>query len=386
MRVLHAPINIGNQPWVLSRYEREFGVESDLHVTYTAAFDYGADRVISRNGGKSPADLRDRLLAGLRAPLDYDVLHYYFGKTLLCWDDYVSGNDYRYLDLDVAKRLGKPVFFTLQGCDVRIAGESTKLDVSPCRNDACTLFAACLSRDDELRRQFVSHVLPRADRVFYLNPELHRYVSRGEFLPYSSVDIEAITVYPPKREGPPKIVHAPSNASIKGTRLILQALEALKKDWEFELVLVQNMAHEQALKVYETADLVIDQVLAGWYGGFAVEAMAMGKPVLCYLRDEDFQCVPEEMIDDLPITNIRPMHLGEDIALALGRRAEWGEWSQRSRRFVEKWHNPRLIAEAMVELYGDPTAPFTILQYIKDRAGSAGNGYSRQASPRRSRS
>jgi hypothetical protein len=140
------------------------------------------------------------------------------------------------------------------------------------------------------------------------------------------------------------------------------------------------------LKVYETADLVIDQVLAGWYGGFAVEAMAMGKPVLCYLRDEDFQCVPEEMIDDLPITNIRPMHLGEDIALALGRRAEWAEWSQRSRRFVEKWHNPRLIAEAMVELYGDPTAPFTILQYIKDRAGSAGNGYSRQASPRRSRS
>src|SRR6202040_3099718 len=133
-------------------------------------------------GGKSPADLRDRLLAGLRAPLDYDVLHYYFGKTLLCWDDYVSGNDYRYLDLDVAKRLGKPVFFTLQGCDVRIAGESTKLDVSPCRNDACTLFAACLSRDDDLRRQFVSHVLPRADRVFYLNPELHRYVPRGEFL------------------------------------------------------------------------------------------------------------------------------------------------------------------------------------------------------------
>jgi len=374
MRVLHAPVNIGNQPWVLSRYERKLGIESDFHVVYDGAFGYRADKVISKLGDKSPAELRNRLQAGLRAPLDYDVFHFYFGKTLLCWDDYLTGDDYRYLDLEIARQLGKPVFFTLQGCDVRIAGESTKLPVTPCRSDACGLFSACVSKEDDKRRKFLSEILPKADRAFYLNPELSRYVRRGEFLPYSSVDVEAIAVHPPKSGGRPTIVHAPSDPSIKGTPLILRALEMLRKERDFELVLVQNMPHAQALEIYRTADIVIDQALSGWYGGFAVEAMAMGKPVMCYLRHEDFECVPDEMLADLPIAEIRPDNLAEDIAAVLDRRSEWGDWSARSRHFAETWHNPRTIAEAMIELYENPSTPMTILQYIADRA-AAGAGH-----------
>ena len=373
MRVLHAPVNIGNQPWMLSRYERQLGAESELHVNYATGFGYHADKIISRNGGKTAADLRERLSAGLRSPWDYDVFHYYFGRTLLCWDDYVSGDDYRYLDLKIAKRLGKPVFFTLQGCDVRLAGESTKFSVSPCRSDGCSIFAACLSKHDDQRQQFMIDILPSADRVFYLNPELGRYVVDGEFLPYSSVDVENLSVHPPKREGPPIIVHAPSDPSIKGTRHIVEAIEALKQHRELEFVLVQNMTHTQALRVYQTADLVIDQVLTGWYGGFAVEAMAMGKPVLCYLRDEDFSYVPAEMVADLPIRNVHPTRLRDDIAAVLDRRSEWQEWSRHSRCFAEKWHNPRLIAEAMIELYKNPSARFTIVDYLQKRRITRGD-------------
>ena len=32
--------------------------------------------------------------------------------------------------------------------------------------------------------------------------------------------------------------------------------------------------------MYAQADLVVDQVLIGWYGALAVETMAMGKPVI----------------------------------------------------------------------------------------------------------
>ena len=46
-----------------------------------------------------------------------------------------------------------------------------------------------------------SAVLPLVDRVFYLNPELGRYVPNGEFLPYASVDVasEAVTLPDPGR-------------------------------------------------------------------------------------------------------------------------------------------------------------------------------------------
>ena len=40
----------------------------------------------------------------------------------------------------------------------------------------------------------------------------------------------------------------------------------------------------KALKIYEEADIVIDQVLIGWYGGFGVEVMKMGKPLAVYIR------------------------------------------------------------------------------------------------------
>lgn len=365
MRVLHAPVNVGNQPWVLSRYERRLGVDSDLVVNYSTSLTFPADKVVSGLGDKSEAALRARLLAGTQAPLDYDVFHFYFGRSLLCWDDYVTGNDYEYLDLEIARRLGKPIIFTLQGCDVRLAGESSaRYAHTPCRQGACSIFSDCIAQHDARRRQFVMDVLPRCDRAFFLNPELGWYVPEGVFLPYSSADIEAIAVYEPQLDRPPRIVHAPTDGSIKGTPAILAALEELRGKREFELVLVQNLTHAEALAVYRTADLVIDQVLAGWYGGFAVETMAMGKPVLCYLREEDFRWIPEEMAADLPILNIHPKRLAHGIADVLDRRTEWLEWSRRSRRFVEKWHNPRIIAAAMIDAYRAPKAPFRLMEHI----------------------
>ncbi|NIX76823.1 glycosyltransferase [Microvirga terricola] len=361
MRVLHGPVNIGNQPWVLSRHERQLGIDSELVVNYTPSLGYKADRVVSPLGWVSEEEMRARLLNGLRAPFDYDVLHYYFGRSLMYWDDYGSRNYLPFLDVEVARRLGRSIIFTLQGCDVRIAGDSTiRNRFTPCRAGHCTVFDTCLATLDDQRRHFIRDILPKADRVFFLNPELGHFLGRGEFLPYSSVEIDRFEVIPPVTGRPPRILHAPTNGEIKGTPAILEAIDQLRHRYEFEFVLVRNMTHEEALKAYQTADLVIDQVLAGWYGGFAVEVMAMGKPVLCYLREEDFEFVPKEMFADIPIINIRPDRLAADIAQALDRRAEWGEWSARSRQFVEKWHNPAGIAAALARVYEDPTAPLTL--------------------------
>src|SRR5690349_14469761 len=126
MRILHAPANVGNQPWVLSRYERQFGVASDLLINSAPAFGYSADRVLVRSEDSWEAQMRARLVAGLEVPLDYDAFHFYFGRTILGgWDEDDDGVGYRFLDLELAHRLGKPIVFTLQGCDARLAGEST---------------------------------------------------------------------------------------------------------------------------------------------------------------------------------------------------------------------------------------------------------------------
>jgi len=145
--------------------------------------------------------LHNRLQAGLRAPLDYDVFHFYFGKTLLCWDDYLTGDDYRYLESRDREAAWKPVFFTLQGCDVRIAGESTKLSFTACRNDACGLFPLASQQEDDKRRQFFRNPAESGSGILSQSGA-EPVCPRGEFLPYSSVDVEAIAVASAKKSRP----------------------------------------------------------------------------------------------------------------------------------------------------------------------------------------
>ncbi|MCC8945707.1 hypothetical protein H8A97_11485 [Bradyrhizobium sp. Arg62] len=369
MRILHGPFNIGNQPWSLSRAERRRGNSSDLVVRSGTWFKYPADRVLYDDSTSRFQKTLRSAAFGLLALFRYDVLHYYFGLTFL-YPGFPFPETTRRgrllnllatIDLRIAKRLRTKRFMTLQGCDARLAGEGNKRNQwTMCSKGRCSAYETCISMLDARRRHLIDHVLPLFDRVFYLNPELGHLVPTGQFLPYANVEIDKFAPQYPSPRGKPKIVHAPSDGSIKGTQLILDALELLKSRFEFELILVEKKTHEEALAVYRSADLAIDQVLAGWYGGFAVEMMAMGKPVACYIRESDLKFVPEAMRDDLAILNIDPGRLAEDIAAILERRDEWPELGRKARRYVERWHNHDHIADAMLAAYHDTHSLFVL--------------------------
>src|SRR5581483_4464472 len=53
-----------------------------------------------------------------------------------------------------------------------------------------------------------------------------------------------------------------------------------------ELDVVEGVPHEEARRRYARADIVVDQLNAGWHGVFALEAMALGKPVVTYLKPD----------------------------------------------------------------------------------------------------
>ncbi len=361
MRVLHAPVNVGNQPWVLSRHERSLGVESDLIVNYSTWLEYPADVILGNYGDASPGAYVKRLFHGLRAPFHYDVLHCYFGRSLMFWDDYGSKNRFPFLDLKIARRLGRKIFFTLQGCDVRIAGESnSNNEVTMCRPDGCSAYEACISNVDKSRRRLISETLPLADRVLFLNPELGHYVPGGVFLPYSNVDVKNVAAAAVSARKKPKILHAPSDPGIKGSALIEAALEEIQNEFDFDYVPVRGLPHAEAMKLYVEADLVIDQVLAGWYGGFAVEVMAMAKPVVCYIRESDLHFLPPKMRSELPILRVDPRTLTDDLRRIFARRSEWPDIGETSRAYVRKWHNPEEIARAMIAAYNHPDSLFDL--------------------------
>jgi hypothetical protein len=80
--------------------------------------------------------------------------------------------------------------------------------------------------------------------------------------------------------------------------------------------------------------------------------MSLAKPVICYIRHDDLKFIPEEMRKDLPIINATPTTLYEILRERVtARRQELPELGARSRRYVEKWHNPLKIAANLKREY-----------------------------------
>lgn len=334
-RILHAPTDVGGHAYVLSRAERELGLESDVAVFASGPFQYGFD-VDLHAGVDRPVWVRLARRAAFlrRAASAYDVFHFNFGQTLLTVRQLGLTLD----EMALLKRLGKTVLVTYQGCDVRPKA------ACPCRKPSC--FA-----EDRYRQPAAARALRHADRVFYLNPDLRQWLPGGQFVPYASVDARELVPVPLPEGEQLVVAHAPTDRDVKGTRHVIEAVDALRAEGlNVELDLIEGVPRAALLERLSRANVVVDQLLMGWYGGFAVEAMALGRPVLANIRENEPEDNPFGSL--LPIVRTSPSTLRDDLrSLAAGpeRRRELG---QTGRRFVEEQHDPRRIARTILEGIG----------------------------------
>lgn len=344
LRVLHAPCLVAGNPGRLAQAERNVGLASWCISADPNPYGYPVDEQGRTIGeGRLGFELqRWRLL--LRAVRDFDVVHFNFGRTFF--------PNTLQLDLPLLKRSGKAIFMTYQGDDARQGDYCRKhFDITFANRVPEGYYST--ASDAEKRRR-IARVARYADGIFALNPDLLHVLPTGaRFLPYANVDLD---LWRPVRwpHNPVRaIVHAPTHRAVKGTELILAAVERLRSDGEdFELKLVENMSHSEARQAYERADLAIDQLFAGWYGGFAVEMMALGKPVLSYLRESDFKFLPEGMAADLPVIPVSPHTLYQVLKEWLHAPGEHLQKAgERGRAFVERWHEPRRIAAVLKAHY-----------------------------------
>ncbi len=139
---------------------------------------------------------------------------------------------------------------------------------------------------------------------------------------------------------------------IKGTAHVEVAVTELQNNGiDIELVLVEGRSYEESLAIYASCDLAVDQVLIGAYGQFAVEAMALGIPTICYIRDDLRSLYP----GDMPIVSATPATLSAVIDDLIRRRAEWPELAARGRSYVTEAHDAGRVAAVALRAYGvDP--------------------------------
>jgi glycosyltransferase involved in cell wall biosynthesis len=192
-----------------------------------------------------------------------------------------------------------------------------------------------------------------ADRIFVVNPDLKNSLSDAEFIPYASINLDEWTPIQNDRSlGLKKILHSPTSRDIKGTKYVIEACNILKKrGYPVELILSENATHNKMKELHSEADIFIDQLLVGWYGAAAVEAMALGKPVICYLRESDIQDLPFR--ESIPILNATPLTLVDVLETLLDHPGTMEMLSKRSRNYAETIHDPLIIARRLQKIYGE---------------------------------
>jgi hypothetical protein len=175
--------------------------------------------------------------------------------------------------------------------------------------------------------------LPRVDGVF-------RYPFDTEsWQPVEEVDDGVVTV-----------VHASNHRALKGTEFLVDAVERLQAEGlPVELELLEGVPRDEARRTYERADVIADQFLIGAYALFAIEGMALGKPVLCFLNDrfrpfhpEWAECPIVSADPDTLEAELRALILDGDRRKAIGRAGPG---------YVARFHSLESVGADMDAIY-----------------------------------
>lgn len=356
MRILHLPTPTGGNAWGLSQGERKIGMESYVLYREQSVFQYPADRVIFSKQDeeyyrKRTIQKNFRLFKEfLRILPQFDLFHYNFGSTLF---EYSVGNVM--LDELVSLRLtGKKIFTTFNGCDIRQRTVSLVRN----QNSVCNLNYCNNICNEEPKRKKIKKFSRYSDHIFALNPDLLWYLpdDKSSFLPYTIASWYNIPDINRKEVNKKfTIVHSPTNRSIKGTDYLIGAIKELQSLYpdQIELNVIENVNNLDSLQMYINADLVVDQLLVGWYGAFAVEVMKMGKPVVAYIHQDDLDFIPKSMRNDLDssVISLNPSNIFTGLEYYFLNKDELEKKGKNGKKFVEKWHEPKKIAMNLKKFY-----------------------------------
>jgi glycosyltransferase involved in cell wall biosynthesis len=305
MRITHCPVNTAGIPWANVQALRDRGVDARLVVFNRYALHPEADLDLERRGG-----LLRRQLTQWRAFMHLtpqtDVFHFYFGLTLVP----------KSLQFPLLRALGKRSVMHFLGSDIR--GKPPEAL--------------------EWSRRAGARVVGSYDAI--------RWVPDAHVIP-PGIDVHAVEPAPPSDRERPVVLHAPSSRARKGTELVVAACERL----DCELEIVEGLDHREAFERYRRADVIVDQLNAGWYGVFAIEAMALGKPVITFLHDEAVRRTEEAFGVRVPLVGATKETLRDVLRRLVDSPEERRHVGAASRTYVEEVHDLRRVADRLLDLY-----------------------------------
>jgi glycosyltransferase involved in cell wall biosynthesis len=354
LKVFIGPIDVAGQAGTLARAFRSLDVEA-VSLSLTNPREFPVDRAFARDS--VPANGTRRVLAQAQIALQLgryilqqraDVYHFLMLKTF--------GGD-RHIDLPLLRRVGRRMLMEVCGDEVRIpeiavANNPFLAEYYRNHRDEALFYrtygGSTKKLVDRIRR-VARHIRVATAADYELYPYVAPYFERVELV-RQVADLDLLQpAYPDPERTVPVVLHAPSKRHNKGTAFVEAAVAELRRRgvaFDFRMP-TGLLAQHQAWDLMRAADVVVDQLIIGSHGGQAVEAMALGKPVICYIRDDLVERYPA----DMPIVNANPDTLADRLEALIAAPELRHDLGRRGRRYVEQYHDSRKIAQQLLGIY-----------------------------------
>lgn len=344
MRVLHLPINIASQISTSVRALNSIGIDARGLVTSLSTIQSTKNVQLLPTVGTSRAKRAGQYVRKaakiLPAIQQADVLHWHFGATTLP----------KNLDLQWSRLLKKPGLVEFWGSDIRIS----EIDCADNPYYATARHLGQYPMHDDYQKS-------RETQARFANAGMACLISCHSLQPYIQPDLfnkvyfarqriflsDFVPIYPRPEIRRPLVVHSPSNPTAKGTAFVRAAVNELRDTFDFEYREITNMPHDKALKNVQQCDVFLDQFISGGHGLAALEAMAFGKPALCYIKPSMVNKYPS----DLPIVNASQDTLVDSLRSLLVDGKQRNILGQRGRSYVETYHDAEKIAWELKDIY-----------------------------------
>lgn len=300
--------NIAGVPQVLSKAQRKMGFNSDIVSFDFNKFEYNLDFYYPT---KLPFPLRfiEKMFNFRRISNNYDVFHFHYSSIIPFG-----------MDIPIWKIQKKKVIIHHHGSDIRNKGEP------------------------RMYEKF-------ADKIIVSTPDLLKWSPNAVWVP-NPISIEDFSYVGNENKDKSEeinVIHASSNRAKKGTEYVIKAIDMLKTEgYKINLTLIEHMPNNKAIEYYKKADIVIDQLLIGWYGMFAMECMALGKPVCSYISEDMESYMPFN-----PIINTSPENIVENLRILAENGSYRKEAGYKSRKYIKEMHDANKIAKKINNFYGE---------------------------------
>ena len=324
VRVFLGPCHTAGMLWEYRQGLRSIGVDAKVVICRGHPFQYPYDIGLPfiRNRG---LDILQYILFSLvflpKLIHDFDIFHFTYRLSILPFN----------LDVYLLKLCEKKIVMHFVGDDVRPGPNAYENEKKKKKIQFWEKYAdAIISFPEYSQLQTKEYyIIPLGYDLDYWKPFTSTRVKKGDSI---------------------MIVHAPSDQEKKGTAYVKEAVELLMSEgYNIEFKLLENLSNSEVREWINISDIVIDQLLVGWYGVFAIESMALAKPTVCFIDEKYRRKVEYGKI--IPLVSATPQTLYNTLKMLIENPDLRSDIGEKSRKYVEEVHDSKKAAQQLLQLY-----------------------------------